>query len=115
MAEKINSKEENLKWAKETVAARIAENLIKESESIKEYLPLIQILEDNNFKGGARMIREIIADEKNHIILLMGLIREFDGNIPNSNRRRLRGTGVKTNQNQLTGRINANRHNTKSG
>jgi rubrerythrin len=69
-------------WNKSLCANLIAENLEKESEAIKEYLPLLKSLEDGGYKKAVSMIREIISDEKNHLLLLMGLIQEFDGDIP---------------------------------
>lgn len=64
------------------IAILIAENLEKEGEAIKEYLPLIFLCEKLGKNKAARMFREIISDEKNHLLLLMGALQEFDGDIP---------------------------------
>jgi rubrerythrin len=70
------------KWTKREICTRIAENMLKEAEAIKEYLPLLNDFEDNGDKKSAGMVREIIGDEKNHQILLMGLLQKYDGGIP---------------------------------
>ena len=76
------SPEEEKKWARQRCAELIAENMEDESEVIKKYLPLLFNLENNGFKKAAVSIREIISDAKNHLLILQGLLLEFDGDIP---------------------------------
>ncbi len=75
----------NKQWNKNRVAELIAENLESESKAIKEYLPLIATLEEGGYKKAVALIREIVSDEKNHLLILQGLMQEFDGGIPVAN------------------------------
>lgn len=73
---------EEKKWNKNCAASQIVENMEKECEAIKEYLPLLHTLEDGGYKTAAKLVREIISDEKNHLLILQGVLQEFDGDIP---------------------------------
>lgn len=70
------------KWRKQSCARQILENMEKESEALKEYMPLLQSLTDGGYKKAAALIREIMSDEKNHLLILQGILLEFDGGIP---------------------------------
>lgn len=76
------SEEEQKKWARQRCAELIAENMEDESEEIKKHLPLLFMFEQNGFKKAANSLRGIIADEKNHLLILQGMLLEFDGDIP---------------------------------
>lgn len=73
---------EDREWTKERCAELIVENMKAEPDAIKKYLPLLNALEEGGYKRAAGLIREIISDEKNHLLILQGMLQEFDGDIP---------------------------------
>lgn len=79
---KTPSSAEEKKWQKQRCAELIVENMEAEPDAIKKYLPLLNMLEEGGYKKAADLIREIISDEKNHLLILQGLLLEFDGDIP---------------------------------
>lgn len=74
--------EEQKKWTKQRCAELIVENMEAEPDAIKKYLPLLNLLNEGGYKKAADLIREIISDEKNHLLILQGMLLEFDGDIP---------------------------------
>lgn len=66
---------------KEPIKILTAENMEAEAEAIKNYYPLIDALEEQGDKEGADMVREIVADEKNHLNLLQVILMHHDGEI----------------------------------
>lgn len=73
---------EEKRWARQRCAELIVENMEAEPDAMKKYLPLLNVLEENGYKKAAGLIREIISDEKNHLLILQGMLQEFDGDIP---------------------------------
>lgn len=78
---RVNAFDER-EWTKRRAAELIVENMEDEAEAIGGYLPLIACLEEGGYKKAAALIREVVSDEKNHMLILQGLLQEFDGNIP---------------------------------
>ena len=65
--------------SKNSIAALIAENNQSEQDAIKNYEVLISCLKDANASDAQiAVIEEIIADEKNHNILLNQLLQDYD-------------------------------------
>lgn len=81
-APKEPSMEERREWTKQCVAREIVENLEAEAEAIGKYLPLLNQLREGGYKKAEALVREIISDEKNHLLILQGMLQEFDGDIP---------------------------------
>lgn len=55
-----------------------AKNIKDEAEAIEGYYPLLAALEMEKDEEGVQLVKEIIADEKNHLNLLQGLMLEYD-------------------------------------
>lgn len=65
--------------AKNSIASLVAENNQSELDAIKNYEVLISCLKDvGASEEQIATVQEIIADEKNHIILLNELLQEYD-------------------------------------
>ena len=65
--------------AKNSIASLVAENNQSELDAIKNYEVLISCLKDvGASEEQIATVQEIIADEKNHIILLNKLLQEYD-------------------------------------
>lgn len=74
--------EQKERYERRCIAHSIVENMEDEAEAIKNYFPLIGSLEDGGYRKAANIIREIVSDEKNHLLVLQGMLQEFDGDIP---------------------------------
>ena len=65
--------------SKNSIAALIAENNQSELDAIKNYEVLISCLKDVGASDKQiAAVEEVIADEKNHIIVLNDLLKDFD-------------------------------------
>lgn len=69
-------------WTKQRCAELIVENAKAEMDSISKQLLLGNRLEEAGYHKAAALNREIISDEKNHLLIYMGMLQEFDGDIP---------------------------------
>lgn len=65
--------------SKNSIAALIAENNQGEQDAIKDYEVLLSCMKDAKASDEQlAVIEEIIADEKNHTVLLNQLLQEYD-------------------------------------
>lgn len=65
--------------SKNSIAALIAENNQGEQDAIKDYEVLLSCMKDAKASDEQlAVIEEIIADEKNHTLLLNQLLQDFD-------------------------------------
>ena len=65
--------------SKNSIAALIAENNQSEQDAIKQYEVLLSCLNDVGASADQlAIVEEIIADEKNHNLLLNQLLHEYD-------------------------------------
>lgn len=86
----LNSLDESAKDAlildkdsKSVTASQIALNIQSEADAVQGYEVLIPWLEKYNDTDSISHVREVIADEKNHIEVLNKILKKYDNIEPN--------------------------------
>lgn len=69
-------------WRKADAAIRIIDCVGKAVDLHKEYFKLITTLSEGKYNRATDTIRNLVADIKNHNLILQALLLEFDDNIP---------------------------------
>lgn len=69
-------------WRKADAAIRIIDCVGKAGDLHKEYFKLLTTLSEGKYNKATNTIRSLIADIKNHNLILQALLLEFDDNIP---------------------------------
>jgi len=65
----------------EKILSLIQDNLMSETEARHRYTPLLAAFIEAGDEKNANKVREIMGDEKNHELILMGFELEYDNRI----------------------------------